>query len=134
MRHFVSCSYVNPDAPLINVQPGRLDKPRDIKVLGSFRVDGRTYLLPVLSSDADPFEWYYGVTEVSADGTRYVEKIPDLLDVPDDGILTDDERRALKRPSLLDHIVHFSTLFEVTAIRGVIKLKSHVERIRSWKK
>lgn len=129
-------SLTDPEAQKITVLPGTLDNPRNVKILGWFSYDGRTYLLPVLTGGADPFKWYYGIIEVGPDGRRFIEKIPDKSDVPDDGSTTDEEKRYLKskRYNVADVIVDLSSLFELTLVRGgILKLKRHVERIKTWK-
>lgn len=131
-RRTISSSFVDPSRPHIVVAPGTLDQPQRIKVLGTFWVNGQQLLLPVLSGGADPFEWYYGVQETDDIGNRYVEKIPDADDFPDDGIVTADEKP--RRHGLDEHIVNISTFLEIGAIAAVVKLKYHIGRIRQWKK
>lgn len=131
-RRTISTSFVDPTRPKIAVAPGTLDDPQRIKVLGIFWVNGNPLLLPALSGGADPFEWYYGVQELDADGNRYVEKIPTPDDFPDDGIVTPDEKA--RRHGIDEHIVNISTFLEIAAIDGIVKLKYHIGRIRQWKK
>jgi hypothetical protein len=136
MRKFGSYSYLKLTAEPIVMQPGTLQKPRIIRILGTFWVDGEPYLLPLLSNDTDPFEWFYGVME-EVNGMRVIEKLPDSTDVPEDEddaalkVLAERVRR--QHPSVLDYLDSISSLIEVTAIRGVLKLKRHVERITTWK-
>lgn len=128
MAAFGSRAFLRPDAPVIKLHRGTLAAPRIIHILGTFRADGRIWMLPVLDEGYDPFEWYYGVTE-TVDGTRLIEKVPDSRDVPEIQAIVPK-----KSPSVVDRLVDITAAADVILIKGVYKLKRHVERIVTWTK
>lgn len=89
---------------------------------------GKVYLL--LKTDSEPFDYWYGVEELTEAGTRKVEEIPDYTDLQET-TTTIPERLALNTPHFTDHLVNLVSLVDVAAIRGITNLK-HSIRSKKW--
>lgn len=113
----------------------KVPKGITIAIYGTFWCDGEQYLLPRLD---DPkigiFDYWFGIPEFDELGNKNVEQIPDVTEtLPVHADPPAAEPVVRRRRGVDDIIVNVSTLLEVALVRGVVKLKHHVERIRQWK-
>ncbi len=96
---------------------------RTIKLLGTFRYKGKTYLLPVMENpDIDPFKYWYGVPEVDEQGNRIVEELPDYSDVPQTVAEVQAELPE-RRYNWLHHITYWQERLSHGIEKRILRLK-----------
>lgn len=116
----------------------KVDKGITIAIYGTFWHDGTPYMLPRLDNPTTGvFDYWFGVPEFADDESRNIKVIPDLLGKTTEPTWNPAPIPALqpagRRQGLDDIIVNVSTVLEVIMVRGIVKIKSHIERIKRWK-
>lgn len=127
LRDIAVRDHGNDQSKVINITKGTT-----IAIYGTFWDDGEQYLLPRLDDpNIDIFDYWFGIPEFDEYGERNVEEIAAAIKQPLP--MSAIQFPAPRRRGVDDIIVNVSTLFEVVLVRGVVKIKKHVERIKQWK-